>query len=194
MNEAQVQWPKKTREIVTRVVDSTRWNGFKFRDDDIVVASFGKSGSTWTQAVVNQIILRGREDEQIQAPWVELRPMPLAPMLEMLEAQRHRRSLKTHLPVYALNFSPRAKYLYVARDPRDIVWSVYNHVTGFTDAAIDRYNRIQQVAGAPRRLLKFLFRFHGGSGGSFQRGEVNFQFSVPGFQAAGSQLLGPLVP
>jgi aryl sulfotransferase len=168
MTEAQIRWPKKAREIVTRVVDSTRWSGFNFRDDDIVVASFGKSGSTWTQQIVNQLILRGREDEQIQAPWLELRPMPLAPTLEMLEAQRHRRSLKTHLPVYALNFSPKAKYVYVARDPRDIVWSVHNHVTGFTDAAVNRYNSTGDDAPPVERVTSdvrsFYLQFLAGNG------------------------------
>jgi len=31
------------------------------------------------------------------------------------------------LPLDALTFSPRAKYLYIARDGRDVVWSLYNH-------------------------------------------------------------------
>jgi aryl sulfotransferase len=35
--------------------------------------------------------------------------------------------VKTHLPVDALVYSPRAKYLYIGRDGRDVVWSMYNH-------------------------------------------------------------------
>jgi len=45
----------------------------------------------------------------------------------MVEAQAHRRFLKTHLPVDALVFSPEAKYVYVGRDGRDVVWSMHNH-------------------------------------------------------------------
>jgi aryl sulfotransferase len=45
----------------------------------------------------------------------------------MLEAQTHRRFIKTHLPVDALVFSPKAKYIYVARDGRDVAWSLHNH-------------------------------------------------------------------
>jgi aryl sulfotransferase len=45
----------------------------------------------------------------------------------MVESQQHRRFLKTHLPVDALRFSPQAKYIYIGRDGRDIVWSLYNH-------------------------------------------------------------------
>jgi aryl sulfotransferase len=47
--------------------------------------------------------------------------------LPQLEAMTHRRFLKTHLPVDALVFSPEAKYIYLARDGRDVVWSMYNH-------------------------------------------------------------------
>ena len=45
----------------------------------------------------------------------------------MLEAQTHRRAVKTHLPVDALVMSPKAKYLYVGRDGRDVLFSLYNH-------------------------------------------------------------------
>lgn len=47
--------------------------------------------------------------------------------LPAVAAQRHRRFIKTHLPVDALVCSPKAKYLYIGRDGRDVVWSMHNH-------------------------------------------------------------------
>ncbi len=35
--------------------------------------------------------------------------------------------MKTHLPLDALVFDPQAKYIYIGRDGRDVVWSFYNH-------------------------------------------------------------------
>jgi aryl sulfotransferase len=61
------------------------------------------------------------------SPWVDLRVPPAPVKLEMLEAQTHRRIVKTHLPLDALVFSPRAKYLYIGRDGRDVVFSFYHH-------------------------------------------------------------------
>ena len=61
------------------------------------------------------------------SPWLDLRVPPKAVKLPLVEAQTHRRFLKTHLPVDALVFSPKAKYLYIGRDGRDVVWSMYNH-------------------------------------------------------------------
>jgi hypothetical protein len=42
-------WPRKTRELHTPLLDSSMWNGFRFRPDDVVIATYGKAGTTWTQ-------------------------------------------------------------------------------------------------------------------------------------------------
>jgi aryl sulfotransferase len=61
------------------------------------------------------------------SPWLDLRVPPAEVKLAAVEAQSHRRFLKTHLPVDALVYAPNAKYLYIGRDGRDVVWSLYNH-------------------------------------------------------------------
>jgi aryl sulfotransferase len=61
------------------------------------------------------------------SPWLDLRVPPKEVKLPAVEAQTNRRFLKTHLPVDALVYSPRAKYIYIGRDGRDVVWSLYNH-------------------------------------------------------------------
>ena len=37
--------PQKTREMHNMAMDSTRWNDFKFRDGDIVIGTWAKSGT-----------------------------------------------------------------------------------------------------------------------------------------------------
>lgn len=46
-------------------------------------------------------------------------------LLAKLEAETARRSIVSHVPAYAIKFSSKAKYVYVARDGRDVVWSMY---------------------------------------------------------------------
>jgi hypothetical protein len=55
-----IAYPVKTREIKNAIADSTRWNYVPFRDDDIVVATYAKTGTTWTQQIVGQLVHQGR--------------------------------------------------------------------------------------------------------------------------------------
>lgn len=125
----QIEWPVKTRELHNHHFDSTIWNDFRFRDDDIVIATYAKSGTTWMQQMVAQMLFGGDPTLPVAelSPWLDLRVPPKEIKLPAVEAQTHRRILKTHLPVDALVFSPKAKYIYIARDGRDVVWSMYNH-------------------------------------------------------------------
>ena len=134
--DGDITWPEKSRELQMYCMDSTYWNDFKFRDDDIIIATWGKSGTTWVQQIVAQFIFKG---QTVGLPvgdmsmWVDFRLPPLEVKKPLLEAQEHRRFLKTHLPVDALVFSPNAKYIYVGRDGRDSVWSTHNHHVNMLD-------------------------------------------------------------
>ena len=122
-------WPRKTHELHSHHFDSTIWNDFKFRDDDIVIGTYAKSGTTWMQQIIAQMLYGPDPELEVaeMSPWLDLRVPPKDVKLPAVEAQTHRRFLKTHLPVDALVFSPKAKYIYIGRDGRDVVWSFYNH-------------------------------------------------------------------
>ena len=47
-------------------------NEFRFRPDDVIVGTYGKSGTTWTQQIVGQLVFRSREDVNVPAvsPWL----------------------------------------------------------------------------------------------------------------------------
>ncbi len=141
--------PQKTREIHSHHFDSTIWNDFKFRDDDIVIATYAKSGTTWTQQIVRQILFGDSKDIAVAeaSPWLDLRIPPKEIKLPMVEAQTHRRFLKTHLPVDALVFSPKAKYLYIGRDGRDVAWSFYHHHITANDVWYDALNNTPGLVG-----------------------------------------------
>ncbi|PWW03745.1 aryl sulfotransferase [Hoeflea marina] len=143
--------PRKTRELHSHHFDSTIWNDFTFRDDDIVIGTYAKSGTTWTQQIIAQLIFNGAEDLEVaeMSPWLDLRVPPKHIKLPAVEAQTHRRFIKTHLPVDALVFSPRAKYIYIARDGRDVLFSLFNHHANANAAWYAAVNDSPGLVGPP---------------------------------------------
>jgi len=152
MTSAPQPLPHKIREVQNVICDSTRWHGFKFRDDDIVIATYAKTGTTWTQQIVGEMIFRGTNPAIFAAgvsPWVDARFFPLEEVMKGLEAQKHRRFLKTHLGLDALDYQPQVKYIYIGRDGRDAAWSLWNHHAGFSDKAYEMINNIPGRVGPP---------------------------------------------
>jgi len=131
--------------------DSTIWNDVRFRDDDIIISTYAKSGTTWVQQIVSQLLFNGQAGLPVaeMSPWLDLRVPPKHIKLAEIEKQTHRRFLKTHLPVDALVFSPKARYIYIGRDGRDVVWSMYNHHANANRAWYEALNDTPGRIGPP---------------------------------------------
>ncbi|MEQ1754228.1 MAG: sulfotransferase domain-containing protein [Micropepsaceae bacterium] len=148
---ASIEYPKKMREFHNHHFDSTIWNDFRFRDNDIIISTYAKSGTTWTQQMIGQMLF-GPDPELAVAdlsPWLDLRVPPKEVKLPLVEAQTNRRFIKTHLPVDALVYSPKAKYVYIGRDGRDVVWSIYNHHVNANDVWYHALNDTPGRVGPP---------------------------------------------
>jgi aryl sulfotransferase len=155
--------PQKTREFHNHHFDSTIWNDFKFRDNDIVISTYAKSGTTWVQQILSQLIFNGQEGLPVaeMSPWLDMRIPPKEVKLAEVERQTHHRFLKTHLPVDALVFSPQAKYIYIGRDGREVVWSMYNHHANanhlWHQALNETPGRVGPPIEQPRETVKAYF-------------------------------------
>jgi len=140
--------PERTREYRNHHLDSTRWDQFVPRDDDIFVTTAYKAGTTWTQRILAALILgpgplRARLSEI--SPWIDARFVgPVQPILDRLEAQRHRRFMKSHLAADGLRFFPQAKYIVVGRDTRDVFMSLFNHYSSYTDRMYKLFNDLDR--------------------------------------------------
>jgi aryl sulfotransferase len=129
---------KPTRVYQNHHLDSTRWEGFVPRPDDIVISTSYKAGTTWTQRIVSLLILgpgplpAGGLNNV--SPWIDARFMePTETMYARLEAQTHRRSVKSHLAFDAIPYWDDVSYICVGRDTRDVFMSVFNHYSAYTD-------------------------------------------------------------
>ncbi|HEX2527996.1 MAG TPA: sulfotransferase domain-containing protein [Geminicoccus sp.] len=151
MSDMAHSWPQKSRDLHNHHMDSTIWDEFAFRDDDIVIATYAKSGTTWVQQIVAQLLFQGSAEVEVAniSSWLDLRVPPRDIKLPAVMAQPHRRFLKTHLPVDALVYSPQAKYLYIGRDGRDVVWSLFNHHANANDLWYQVLNETPGRVGPP---------------------------------------------
>jgi aryl sulfotransferase len=114
------------------VTDSARWDGFEFRADDIIISTPPKCGTTWTQMICALLIFQTPTFEQplsITSPWLDMLTRPRAEVFADLEAQTHRRFIKTHTPLDGLPWDERVTYIDVGRDPRDVALSMAHHMT-----------------------------------------------------------------
>lgn len=134
-----------TREVRTPVMESSRWDGFAVRPDDIVIATYPKCGTTWTQRIVDLLVFQDPAPRAIMdtAVWLDSRIFATREEdVATLEAQKHRRFIKSHLPFDALPIYDSVKYIHVARDGRDAFLSWHNHQSGFTPEARMRVGAI----------------------------------------------------
>ena len=106
--------PQKAREMHSNHFDFTIWNDYPIRNDDIIISTYAKSGTTWMQQIVSQLIFNGETGLPVAEmfPWMDLRIPPAPVKMGMVEDQTNRRFLKTHLPTDALVFSEKAKLIY----------------------------------------------------------------------------------
>jgi len=118
------------REYRNVISDNLRWNDVHLRSGDIVVCTPPKCGTTWMQAIVAELLLPGGGGGYLWevAPWVDARWEPIDQLVARLDAQEHRRSLKSHTPADGMPWHPAVSYIVVGRDGRDAFMSFLNHM------------------------------------------------------------------
>lgn len=148
--------PEVTHTYQNHVLDNTRWQHYQPRPDDIIISTSYKSGTTWMQEMVRQLVFLGQDVPERSkvalwdvSPWLEARFEPIESLLPKLEAQTHRRFIKTHLALDGLLFFPELKYIVVGRDARDVAMSMWNHYDEFTPETYEGMNNIPGRVGEP---------------------------------------------
>ena len=133
------------REVRNRVFDSARWKDYRPRNDDIIIATYSKCGTTWMQRIVSMLVFGSAEPKPIWdlSPWPDMRLFgPIEATLAAAEAQTHRRFFKSHMPYDALPVAEGVKFIHVARDGRDAAFSLHNHLSNFRPETVERLTGI----------------------------------------------------
>ena len=112
------------------MADSARWERFQFREDDIVISTPSKCGTTWMQNIVGMLVLdRAVLGAPIStlSPWLDMLIRTDDEVFGVLNAQQHRRWIKTHTPLDGLPLHPTVTYIAVIRHPLDVALSDRDH-------------------------------------------------------------------
>lgn len=154
---ASNQTPQRIRDVHNHHQNSDKWDLYVPRSNDIIIDTSFKSGTTWMQTIVANLIFNGDiptwNDPSTgvldMSPWVDLRIPPPSVTADFINDQTHRRFLKSHLPLDALPYFAEVKYIIVARDCRDVAYSWYNHWYGARDFFENILNKIPGLIGSP---------------------------------------------
>ena len=125
--------PQRTHVYQNHHLDSTRWDAIALRPDDIVITTAYKAGTTWMQTIVGHLIFWGREFPEVllkASPWLDMRILPLDEIRAELDAQQHRRFIKTHLPLDGLPYREDLRYIMIGRDPPALMKATTFATTG----------------------------------------------------------------
>lgn len=143
-----------SHEYVHAVFDSRRWRDFVPRDDDIVITTSMKAGTTWMQGIVASLLWPDGDPPSYfgdLTPWLDARFTPIDDVLTQLGSQTHRRFIKTHTAADGLPFYDGIRYVYVGRDGRDVFMSLMNHWEKMRRGLVDMLNELAgpEVADLP---------------------------------------------
>ena len=139
--------------------DSGRWVEFPYRAGDVIISTRSKSGTTWVQMICALLVF---QTPDLPAPLGELSPWldwlgeGRDLVVARLEAQEHRRFVKTHTPLDGLPLDPRASYVVVGRQPLDMAVSLYHQGDNLDR---ERIVRLTGQAPAPPTVRPALSRW-----------------------------------
>ncbi|KAM7287067.1 amine sulfotransferase-like [Ixodes scapularis] len=99
---------------------------YRPRDGDIVLVTYAKGGSHWTQRII-QLLLDREDVPSTYSDFVRRTPVLEYHGAAAVNDMPPPRFFRTHLQLLRNNFNDKAKYVYVARNPWDTCVSLYHY-------------------------------------------------------------------
>ena len=99
--------------------------------EDVFLASFPKSGTTWLLNIVFNVTGEDQKHDNVDdiIPWLDCDPFSIGP-------SGPKRYFKSHVPFSWLPHNEGPKYIYIARNPKDVAISFYYFLRNMQDQVI----------------------------------------------------------
>ncbi len=107
---------------------------YYYLSPDLFICTYPKCGTTWTQHISYLILNDGKPlpaDQRLDVVWPHLEEVGKEFIETKATIAGGYRLIKTHFPHKFTPANPNAKYIFVARNPKDCVVSFYHHTVGF---------------------------------------------------------------
>lgn len=158
------EYPMALKRSLRPVIRSVRYSGL--HPDDVLLASYPRSGSTWLRFMLADLLAPGMEWDDVNRviPYVGEHRRAPHPLLD------GGRLVKTHETATG----PVRRAVYLARDPRDVVLSEY---------------RLSLRGGSHETLDSYVARWVVGKAGPFGRWGNHVEYWLERPQASGIELL-----
>ncbi|XP_055937278.1 sulfotransferase 1B1-like isoform X2 [Argiope bruennichi] len=108
-------------------------------DGDIVIVSYPKTGTRWLEYIVLQILSKAEMFPDFNDALLKYVPFMELVGPKVIDQMESYRVYRTHLPFNRMNKNPKAKYLYIYRNPEDQFISYYKFVQKIRPVHVD-YN------------------------------------------------------
>jgi len=114
------------KEVIEEILD------YIPHDGDVIIATYPKTGTTWTQYIVHQILTRGKSFPNISDMMEKVVPfMEMSGVAAVDALTTKPRVYKHHFPYNIIHKNPKAKFIYVYRRPDDTFVSYYHFMKHF---------------------------------------------------------------
>lgn len=136
---ALIKFFDKIKLNAVRIVHELKFMKYEWqfdeREDDIYVATFLKSGTTWMQMILYQLTTNGDMNfEHIYevSPWLR----NLAETEGEIPELPSPRIIKTHDPYHTIAKRKKGRFIFVIRDGLDVAYSLFHHRKNYNDSKI----------------------------------------------------------